>query len=63
MKLLEIKNLYKSYGNKEVLKNINLEINYRASYPEQITGAAIRAYDYYNPEIEGIGLPLKINVK
>ena len=26
MKLLEIKNLYKSYGNKEVLKNINLEI-------------------------------------
>ncbi|MDO4341936.1 MAG: ABC transporter ATP-binding protein [bacterium] len=26
MKLLEIKNLYKSYGNKDVLKNINLEI-------------------------------------
>ena len=49
--------------NFEATKNINLEINYRASYPEQITGAAIRAYDYYNPEIEGIGLPLKINVK
>ena len=26
MKLLEIKILYKSYGNKDVLKNINLEI-------------------------------------
>ena len=36
--------------NFEATKNINLEINYRASYPEQITGAAIRAYDYYNPE-------------
>lgn len=49
--------------NYEASEKIDLTINYRARYPEQITGAAIRAYDYYNPEIEGIGMPLKINVK
>lgn len=49
--------------NYEDSEKIDLTINYRAEYPEQITGAAIRAYDYYNPEMEGIGMPLKINVK
>ncbi len=49
--------------NYEVSEKIDLTINYRALYPEQITGAAIRTYDYYNPEVEGIGMPLKINVK
>lgn len=47
--------------------NINdvksLTVNYRAGYPEQITGASISVYDYYNPEINGICMPVEINVK
>ena len=39
-----------------------LEVQYRASYPEEITGGAIRAFDYYNPNIEGIKAPVKISV-
>ena len=38
------------------------DIQYRALYPEEITGAAIRVYDYYNPDVEGISLPVKMNV-
>lgn len=49
--------------NYKASEKVDLTINYRAGYPEEITGAAIRAYDYYNPEIEGIGMPLKLNVK
>ncbi len=47
------------------LKNsseINLEVKYRALYPETITGGAIRIYDYYNPEIEAISAPNQIIV-
>ena len=38
------------------------DIQYRALYPEEITGATIRVYDYYNPDVEGISLPVKMNV-
>lgn len=40
-----------------------LTVNYRAGYPEQITGAAISVYDYYNPEVRGISMPVGIIVK
>lgn len=42
---------------------LELNIQYRANYPEEITGAAIRVYDYYNPEIEGLCVPVQIKVK
>ncbi len=41
----------------------NLGVDFRASYPVEITGMQVRAYDYYNPEIEGKTMPIKINVK
>ena len=43
-------------------QKVKLDIQYRALYPEQITGAAIRFYDYYNPEIEDICKPVNITV-
>lgn len=43
--------------------NISLNIQYKALYPETITGSAIRFYDYYNPEVEGICNPVTITVK
>lgn len=39
-----------------------LIVNYRTGYPEQITGASVSAYDYYNPEVNGICMPVEINV-
>lgn len=41
---------------------INLDVDFRASYPVQITGLTTKAYDYYNPEIEGKTMPIEINV-
>ena len=41
---------------------MNLEVKFRASYPVDVTGMAVRAYDYYNPTIEGKSMPVKINV-
>lgn len=43
-------------------KQINLSVNYRAGYPGKITGGNIRCYDYYNPEVEGISLPIEITI-
>lgn len=40
----------------------SVEVNYKANYPEEITGGGIRVYDYYNPNVEGLELPVKINV-
>lgn len=40
----------------------NLEVKYRALYPETITGGAIRIYDYYNPEVETICMPKVIDI-
>lgn len=39
---------------------VDLNVKFRASYPVEITGLSIRAYDYYNPEIEGKTMPIKI---
>ena len=40
----------------------NIDVYYRANYPEIITGGTIRAYNYYNPIVEGIKPPKKIIV-
>ena len=42
--------------------SIPLQIKYRAMYPERVTGGLIEFYDYYNPETEGIALPVGITV-
>lgn len=52
--------LYLKDLGKENVLDINIE--YRANYPVKITGGSIRVYDYYNPEIEGICLPVNITV-
>lgn len=47
------------------LKNnaeMDLEVKYRALYPETITGGAVRIYDYYNPELEAIAMPEQISI-
>ena len=49
--------------NFEANQITNLELAFRANYPVKITGLAVRAYDYYNPEIEGKAMPIEINVK
>lgn len=41
---------------------IDLDVKFRAAYPVGITGLAIRAYDYYNPEVEGRSMPVEISV-
>ncbi len=41
---------------------ISLNVNYKALYPENVTGGAIRFYDYYNPSIEGFSSPNVINI-
>ena len=43
-------------------ERLNLDVNFRASYPVEITGLAVRAYDYYNPGIEGNSMPIKLTV-
>lgn len=43
-------------------KNLDINIKYQALYPEKITGATIKLYDYYNPELEGICMPVQITV-
>ena len=40
----------------------SLEVQYRANYPEIVTGGTIRAFDYYNPTIEDIEPPVQITV-
>ena len=42
--------------------SIPLQIKYRAMYPERVTGGLIEFYDYYDPETEGIALPVGITV-
>ena len=49
--------------NFEIGQIINLDISFRASYPVDITGMSVKVYDYYNPEIEGKTMPVRINVK
>ena len=49
--------------NFEVGQVVNLGVNFRACYPVKITGINVRAYDYYNPNVEGKSMPIEINVK
>ena len=53
-------NLY--LRNFTIQQIIDLDIKFRASYPVDVTGMAVRAYDYYNPEIEGKSMPINIRV-
>lgn len=48
--------------NFEANQVVDLNIKFRAMYPVEITGLAIRAYDYYNPEVEGKSMPIQIVV-
>ena len=42
---------------------VNLDVWFRANYPVEVTGMSIKAYDYYNPYVEGKTLPVEIKVK
>lgn len=42
---------------------VDLDVEFRASYPVEITGLSVRAYDYYNPNVEGRTKPIEIKVK
>ena len=53
-------NIY--FRNVEKGKDYTIDVKYRALYPEEITGGAVRFYDYYNPDIEGFAAPTKIKV-
>ena len=46
----------------EVSQLLDLDLEFRASYPVNITGLAVKAYDYYNPQVEGKSMPIKIEV-
>ncbi len=41
---------------------LDLSVQYRVLYPEEITGGSVRVYDYYNPEYEGIANPQMLKV-
>lgn len=41
---------------------VDLPVSFRASYPVEITGMSVRAYDYYNPTVEGKTMPISIKV-
>ncbi|MBR3133860.1 MAG: hypothetical protein IKG56_00170 [Clostridia bacterium] len=49
---------------REFTKSQMLELDtwFRASYPVEITGLDVRAYDYYNPDVEGMTKPVEIKV-
>ena len=53
-------NIYiRDFANSEF---VPLQIKYRTMYPEKVTGALVEFYDYYNPETEGIAVPIQITV-
>ena len=49
--------------NFDIGQVVDLGSSFRASYPVDITGMAVKVYDYYNPEIIGTSMPIKINVR
>lgn len=53
-------NIYLRGIDKE--EQIDLNVEYRALYPENITGAAIRVFDYYNPNLESVCAPRNIQI-
>ena len=48
--------------NFEAGQAVNLSAWFRASYPVEITGMSVKAYDYYNPNVEGKTMPVEIKV-
>ena len=48
--------------NFEAGQVVNLSAWFRASYPVEITGMSVKAYDYYNPNVEGKTMPVEIRV-
>lgn len=53
-------NLYlRKFTNK---KEVKLNISYKALYPEVVTAGAVIAYDYYNPDIQGVLAPVQITI-
>lgn len=70
---LEIKGIIEKYEtsysevniylrNFEAGQVVNLSSWFRASYPVEITGMFVKAYDYYNPNVEGKTMPVEIRV-
>ena len=49
--------------NFDVGQVLTLEVLFRAGYPVKVTGMNVRAYDYYNPTVEGKTMPVEIVVK
>ena len=51
------------------IKNFNanykkeLDISYRANYPENVTVGTVRVYDYYNPDVSGYSNPTNIIIE
>ena len=41
---------------------VDLNVKFRAGYPVNVTGLTVRAYDYYNPDVEGKTAPIEIKV-
>ena len=54
-------NLY--LRNFEANQTVSLDVSFRGLYPVSVTGLTVRAYDYYNPSVEGISMPIAIRVK
>ena len=43
-------------------KPVKLHIEYNADYPVDVTAGQVKAYDYYNPDVEGYAAPTKLVV-
>ncbi len=54
-------NLY--LRNLKLEDEVSIDINYKALYPEKVTGGAIRVYDYYNPDIETVLKPVEFYIE
>ena len=48
--------------NFEAGQVVDLSVWFRARYPVEITGMSIKAYDYYNPNVQGKTKPIEIKV-
>ena len=56
-----------NYGNiniylRNTSKAVPLHIEYNADYPVDVTAGSVKAYDYYNPDVEGYAAPSKLVV-
>jgi len=57
----EVVNLY--FRDVEYGEVIDLVVAYRPSFPVDVTGGHVRAFDYYNPTVEGFLMPVGIVVE